>query len=76
MSNIETKVRTILSEVFEVDLNKIENPSKINIVQWDSLKHMELIFRIEEEFEKRLTVEEAMSIDSMEKIVDLLGEIK
>ena len=39
---------------------------------WDSLRHMELIFAIEEEFELEFSSEEIAAIDGTDKLIALI----
>jgi acyl carrier protein len=41
---------------------------------WDSLKHMQIIFAIEERFGVRFTEEEIPQLDSFAKLVDYLRQ--
>ena len=49
---VEDRIKNVMSAVFEIPVNKInENASQDTIESWDSLKHMNLICAIENEFE-------------------------
>jgi acyl carrier protein len=49
MQNI--KIKQIMSAVFEIPLESIdEDASSDNIENWDSLRHLNLILALEEEF--------------------------
>lgn len=49
---INERIKNIMSIVLEVSINEINNnSSNENIVSWDSLKHINLILALEEEFE-------------------------
>ena len=53
-----------MSDVFNIDVSLINNESSPdNIENWDSLKHMNLIVALEEEFEIEFDDEEI--VDSM-----------
>ena len=63
MSEIETKLKKIISVIFLIDQNQINNQSSNeNIKEWDSLKHLSLVLAIEEEFNIRFTNDETSSI--------------
>ena len=48
---IDERIKNIMSIVLEVPIDKINlNSSNENIVSWDSLKHINLILALEEEF--------------------------
>ena len=48
---IELRIKQVMSDVFNIDINSINDTSSPdNIENWDSLKHMNLITALEEEF--------------------------
>ena len=61
---MEGRVKKVMSDVFNIDVSLINNESSPdNIENWDSLKHMNLIVALEEEFEIEFDDEEI--VDSM-----------
>jgi acyl carrier protein len=49
---MEDKIKEIMAIVLEIQINDIdENSSQDNLESWDSLKHMQLIVALEEEFD-------------------------
>ena len=59
MSDIDNKIKKIISIVFEIELNKInDNSSPDNIENWDSLRHMMLIDALEDEFDIQFSDDE------------------
>jgi len=49
---MEQRIKNVMSAVFQIPLNQIkENASPDTIESWDSLKHMNLVVALEEEFE-------------------------
>ena len=61
---MEGRVKKVMSDVFNIDVSLINNEtSPDNIENWDSLKHMNLIVALEEEFEIEFDDEEI--VDSM-----------
>jgi acyl carrier protein len=61
---MEARIKQVMSNVFNVDVNSINSASSPdNIESWDSLKHMNLIVALEEEFEIEFDDEEI--VDSM-----------
>lgn len=56
---MKDKVKKIIANVFNLEFSLIEdNASPDNIMNWDSLNHMNLIVSLEEEFNVRFTDEE------------------
>ena len=59
MSDMDNKIKKIISIVFEIELNKInDNSSPDNIENWDSLRHMMLIDALEDEFDIQFSDDE------------------
>ncbi len=52
MSDIDQRIKSVLSAVFGIDEKEInENSANDNIEAWDSLNHMTMVVALEEEFE-------------------------
>lgn len=51
MNQVEQRVRDLMGIVFRRDVSEIEHVDRENISEWDSFKHVELIFAIEDEFD-------------------------
>jgi len=48
---MENRIKKVMVDVFNIDIESINNNSSPdNIENWDSLKHMNLIVALEEEF--------------------------
>ena len=63
-----------LSTIFDLDINKIKSELIIKSIRnWDSLKHMQLIFFIEKELKKELNPK---IIDKIKKVIDIENIIK
>ena len=51
MLDIEKRIIFIMSEVFDINKDLIKNDSSTNnLVEWDSMNHMNLIVALEEDF--------------------------
>ena len=49
---MEERIKNVMSAVFEIPVNQIKgNSSPDTIESWDSLKHMNFVIALEEEFE-------------------------
>lgn len=56
---MENKIKSVMADVFDVSPEEIdENSSADNIENWDSLRHMNLVVALEEEFEIQLNPED------------------
>jgi len=50
-NNIKNRIKNVMAAVFELSIDKInDDASPDTIESWDSLKHMNLIIALEEEF--------------------------
>lgn len=65
---IEAVVLTVLSTVLKCPVHP--NSTRKNTPQWDSLKHIEVIFAVEDELGLQFSEEELPSLDSVSHIVD------
>ena len=69
------RVLKIVSQVMEVPLEQLnEETSPDTIKNWDSLKHMNLVLALEEEFDVNFSDEEIVEMLSVEIIVETLKE--
>ncbi len=72
---MENKVKGIMSTVFEVAIEEInENSSSATIANWDSLKHILLVSSLEEEYEIRFTDEQIGDMLNFKLIIHILKE--
>ncbi len=70
---MKDRVKKVISEVFNIDIELINNESSPdNIESWDSLKHMNLIVALEEEFEIEFNDEEIVDSMNYALIVNIL----
>lgn len=77
MSKIKKKIRIIMSAVFEIPIEEItEESSSDNIESWDSLKHLNLILALEEEFEIIIPDEEVGNLFNYKLIELVVNECK
>jgi acyl carrier protein len=67
--SISSAVRRVLSTVLKQDLTTMASVSRSDLPAWDSLKHVQVIFAIEDEFGVEFSSEELPSLDSDAKIV-------
>lgn len=66
-------LKKLLSNIFEIKEDEITDELSMKTVEnWDSLKHMELIVFIEEEFNIRLTADEIISMIDYKGIKNVL----
>ncbi len=75
MSEVNNKVREVMAIVFDMDVNQIADNSEPGIIEnWDSLRHMELIVALEEEFDIVFTDEEMVELLNLPLITVIITE--
>jgi len=72
---MEQKLKKIMTDLFEIQQDRITDDLSINNTEkWDSLKHIELIASIEEEFKITLTADQIVEMTSFAEIKRILRE--
>ena len=67
---IESRIKNVMAVVFKITASDIKDTDSVDTIElWDSLKHMELIVSIEQEFEIELSLDEIVAMQNV-------GEIK
>jgi acyl carrier protein len=76
MSNtLEDRIKNVMSAVFELPIDQItDDSSPDNIDAWDSLKHMNLVVALEDEFNVQFTDEDIIELINMKLIKAVLLE--
>ena len=75
MSNIDDKIKKVISIVFEIDLDKIkDNSSPDNIENWDSLRHMLLLGALEDEFDIQFSDDEMIELLNFKLIKCIISD--
>lgn len=69
-SEVETTVRSILESALARPIQPGEDVRRIREAGWDSIKHIEVLFMIEEEFGVTFLPDEIAALDSMNGIVE------
>ena len=73
MTDNTEKLLTLLSEVFEVDADAIDNEtSPDNLKTWDSFNTLKMIMKIEHEFKITFPLEDVVKIKSVKDIKKFL----
>lgn len=72
MENQKVKILEVMSSVFEVELSMLNEDSSIdNIENWDSIRHLNLILALEEEFKITIPDEEVGDLVNY-KLIELI----
>jgi acyl carrier protein len=76
MSEIKQKIRTVMAAVFEMDVKDIPDDVAPEVVEeWDSLRHMNLVLALEEEFNIRFPDEQIEQLINIEQIEFSINEL-
>lgn len=74
MKSIEDRVKLVFKKVFETE--EVLALQKNDSFDWDSLKHIELVLELEDEFEIELTNSAISEICDFKSCVKTLSEFK
>lgn len=76
MENIDEKIKEVMSAVFEVDTDAInEDSSQDSIENWESIKTLDLIVALEEEFGVTIPLEEVGNMTNFKYIKLMIEEL-
>ena len=73
---MEDKIKEILATILEIDQSDINNNTNPDTVSsWDSLRHMKLVFSIEDEYDVQFSDDQIIQLTDVGKIIDCIKEI-
>lgn len=76
MENIDERIKDVMSAVFGVDADTInEDSSQDNIEEWESIKTLDLIVALEEEFGVTIPLEEVGNMTNFKYIRLMMAEL-
>ena len=76
MNALDNKILEVMSFVFEVPVSDLnEESSQDTIESWDSVKHLNLIVALEEEFGIEIPIEEVGNMISFKLIRLIVGDL-
>jgi acyl carrier protein len=71
--NMEERVKQIMADIFDINPRKINKYTSMdNVASWDSLKHINLILELEQEFRISLDTKEIEAMLSFDNILKTL----
>ena len=71
---MKNQVLKIMADVFKININEIPDNVKPGMIeQWDSLRHLLLIVKIEEEFNFRFTDNELIELKDLNSIINTIN---
>jgi len=76
MNELDNKILEVMSLVFEVPVSELnEESSQDTIESWDSVKHLNLIVALEEEFGIEIPIDEVGNMISFKLIRLIVGDL-
>lgn len=76
MDQTDVTIRQIMADVFNIPAEEItEQSSQDTIEEWDSLKHLDLVVALEEEFAISIPVEEIGTMVSFKLVSFIIKEL-
>ena len=73
---VRERVYKIISQVFNVPIENINDESSSDDIKtWDSLKHMNMVLSLEEEFNVQFGEEQVLEMLNVGLIIEILKEI-
>ena len=73
---MEEKIKAVMADILGIEVASIDtNTSTENVQMWDSLKQVNLILALEEEFDVNFSEAQMFSINSYKTIYDTLTNL-
>ena len=74
VNSIEERIKIVMSAVFEIPSDKInEDSSPDTISSWDSLKHLNMVIALEEEFGCEFSDSETVELLNFKLIFEIIN---
>lgn len=75
MDKIEVRIRQVMADIFDLDIDVISSESsQDNIEKWDSISHLNLIVALEEEFEISIPMEDVGIMTNFKIVLAVINE--
>ena len=72
-NKLAERIKKVMSAVFEIPVEQIQDKSSPDTIEsWDSLKHMNMVVALEEEFEVEFTDDEILEMMNYALIKSIL----
>lgn len=71
-----SKLKSTFCEIFELEINQFEDAfSKENATNWDSIRQLSLVSKIEDDFDVFFEPEQMLEITSYYKAIEILTDL-
>ena len=75
-NKIESRIKNVISAVFDIPEGQIKDDSSSDTIEsWDSIRHMNLIIALEEEFQLQFNDVQTLEIVNYSSIYKILKEM-
>ena len=72
---LSLKITKELLKIFKLkDKNKLLKINRKNFDKWDSLTHLQIIFLLEKNIKKKISIEKLNKVSSIKEIIKILDE--
>ena len=76
MTELKQKIISIMADIFELDASDIPDNASPGVVEnWDSIRHMNLIVALEEEFDIRFNDNDIAELTTIPLIKAIINDI-
>lgn len=75
LSQLDQEVLLLFNQIFKTDY-KTTDVSRDNVPNWDSMRHAELIIKMQKKFEVRFTANDLIRTDNLKELVNLVKKSK
>ena len=73
---MEDKIKEILATILEIDQSDVNNDTNPDTVSsWDSLRHMKLVFAIEDEYDVQFSDDQIIQLTDVGKIINCIKDL-
>jgi acyl carrier protein len=74
---LQERVIKIISDIVNVPVSELdEHSSPTSVPQWESMKHINLVLALEEEFDLQFDDEQITELQSVKGIIDTINAMK
>ena len=70
--SVQKRVLECINAALGTSFGEKDKVSRLEVVEWDSLKHIEIILMLEEEFSVQIALEDASELDSVDSITSVI----
>ena len=73
---MEDKIKEILATILEIDPSEVNNDTNPDsVASWDSLRHMKLVFAIEDEYDVQFSDDQIIQLTNVGNIINSIKEL-